>query len=452
MAVAHVQAMLPDLHIEQADPAGDAAGLARLAGWCLRHVSPLVAADSRDGIFIDVTGCTHLFGATADDGEAALLTQLTGRLTQAGIAARIAIADTPGAAHALARHGNVAIAPSGSLRKVLAPLPVAALRLPDGTPQTLSRLGFETIGQLMAASRAPLAKRVGSQVLTRLDQVFGDAPEPIEPMLVAEIPRTRLGFPEPIATPEDFSRATHLLCERLCEKLLKKGLGARQVDLVFARIDGATPSIRIGTASASRDPAHLARLLCAKIETIDPGFGIEKMFLSASHTDALGARQTLSELCTETAAPDLAALVDTLANRLGPAKIFRMAPVESDVPERSVRRIAPLPQPKLRIGRTGCRARRACLPRRRASPFSLCCPTTRQNISSGEARPTACDTPTALSAFLANGGKAKPNAGPCATIFGVEDETGQRFWLFRRGDGECLETGDLSWFLHGIFG
>ena len=36
--------------------------------------------------------------------------------------------------------------------------------------------------------------------------------------------------------------------------------------------------------------------------------------------------------------------------------------------------------------------------------------------------------------------------------FQVEDEAGQRFWLFRRGDGERAETGDLAWFMHGAFG
>ena len=36
--------------------------------------------------------------------------------------------------------------------------------------------------------------------------------------------------------------------------------------------------------------------------------------------------------------------------------------------------------------------------------------------------------------------------------FRVEDEAGQRFWLFRRGDGVRGQTGDLSWFLHGLGG
>jgi protein ImuB len=33
----------------------------------------------------------------------------------------------------------------------------------------------------------------------------------------------------------------------------------------------------------------------------------------------------------------------------------------------------------------------------------------------------------------------------------VEDEAGERFWLYRSGDGVEPETGNLAWFVHGIF-
>ncbi|WP_373319847.1 DUF6504 family protein, partial [Acetobacter pomorum] len=36
--------------------------------------------------------------------------------------------------------------------------------------------------------------------------------------------------------------------------------------------------------------------------------------------------------------------------------------------------------------------------------------------------------------------------------FRVEDTSGERFWLYRAGDGEHGETGSQGWFLHGIFG
>ncbi len=450
MAVAHALAMLPDLRVEEADPTGDEAALHRLAGWCLRHISPL-AAPCADGVFIDVTGCTHFFSTGADDGEAALLAHLTGRLTQAGFTARAAIAGTPGAAHALARFGTTAIAPHGHQADMFAPLPAAALRLPDDILQTLRRLGFETIGQIMAAPRAPLAKRFGATVLNRLDQLLGRAAEPIEPILIPEIPRARLGFPEPIATPEDLARAINLLCESLCEKCLQRGLGVRQLDLVFSRVDGATPTLRIGTAAANREPAHLARLLIEKRETIDPGFGIEHMMLTASLTDTLGARQTLSDLRLDTSAGDLAGLVDTIANRLGAQKIFRLAAVESDVPERSARKIPPL-----------SRAQNCTWPERLPRPPRLFTPP--QNIivlallpdhapkhfvwRRRPYRVVCADGPERI---FGEWWKNEAERWAVRDYFSVEDIAGQRFWLFRRGDGEQSITGDLNWFLHGIF-
>lgn len=36
--------------------------------------------------------------------------------------------------------------------------------------------------------------------------------------------------------------------------------------------------------------------------------------------------------------------------------------------------------------------------------------------------------------------------------FQVEDEAGERYWIFRAGDGEDAATGTHRWFLHGIFG
>ena len=63
-----------DLQTRDADPAADAAALRRLALWCLRY-TPIVAtwdeAGGADGLFLDITGCAHLFG-----GEERLLADL----------------------------------------------------------------------------------------------------------------------------------------------------------------------------------------------------------------------------------------------------------------------------------------------------------------------------------------------------------------------------------------
>ena len=89
-----------------------------------------------------------------------------------------------------------------------------------------------------------------------------------------------------------------------------------------------------------RDTKRLTRLLCDRLETIDPGFGIERMTLTATITEPLAYRPTTTAF--EAPEPDISGLIDTLVGRVGAKHLFRFAAVESDLPERSVRRTAPL--------------------------------------------------------------------------------------------------------------
>jgi len=81
-------------------------------------------------------------------------------------------------------------------------------------------------------------------------------------------------------------------------------------------------------------------LLCDKIEAVDPGFGIERMRAFATIAEPLTPRQANSPLTIEPQV-DVTSLVDTLANQIGGDHLFRFAAIESDVPERSVKRIPP---------------------------------------------------------------------------------------------------------------
>ncbi len=444
MAVSQAQALVAGLEIAEATPEADDAALARLAAWCLR-LSPLTAACPPDGVWIDSTGAAHLFG-----GEPAMLRLLLEKLTARGLTARAALADTPGCAHAVARFGGAHVVPTGGTQSALSPLPVAALRLDPDTVSALRRLGFDRVGQLMAAPRAPLARRFGRDALRRLDQALGAEKEPLEPVHPPGLCRTRQSFPEPIATPDDLARVTALLANALCEKLRRRQQGACRLDLIFQRVDGTVQAVRVGTSAPSRDAAHLTRLLTAQIENIDPGFGIEAVTLAAPLTDALGATQTLSAL-TAPAAADLSGLVDSLRNRLGETRVFRARPVQSDVPERSVVRVPPAV------------AEGFCWPDRLPRPPRLLTPP--REIEAVALLP---DHAPARFTWRGRAHVVRRADGP-ERVFGewwraadevfavrdyfqVEDEAGQRFWLFRRGDGEAAETGDLRWFLHGWFG
>jgi len=445
MAVAKAQALIPGLVVQDTDPQGDAAALERLAVWAFKRYSPVVAADPPDGLRLDMAGAAHLLG-----GEPAFLSDISRRLADSGTAARIAIAPTYGAAHGLARFGrSPALVQPGDLAASLAPLPIAALRLDAAVIDGLRRLGVETIGELAALPRASLALRFGPEVGRRLDQAYGRVSEPFELVEAPELVRVRRAFAEPIGAPETLARYTGKLVVQLCEELERQGLGARRLDLLFTCVDNRIEAIRAGTARPLRDVKRMTRLLCDKIETIAPGFGIELMTLTASIAEPLSYRNASSLI--EPATPDLSDLVDTLANRMAHGRLYRCAPFPSEVPERSVQRVEPLAPP---LGVTWP----ADWPR----PARLLDPP-----APVEAMALLPDHPPASFTWGGVRRRVKRADGP-ERIFGewwvrdgelsavrdyfqVEDEVGERFWLFRRGDGEDPNTGNHRWYLHGIF-
>ena len=165
------RALDPGLQAVAADVAGDAALLARLARWASRW-SPLVEIDGDDGLRLDVTGVAHLFG-----GEAGLVRDIEARFEAMGLTCRVAVAPTSGAAWGLARYPSPDPLLHGEreLSDLLAPLPVAALRLPPGPTRTLELLGLKTIGQLAGVPRRSLARRFreADTPLDALDRMLG---------------------------------------------------------------------------------------------------------------------------------------------------------------------------------------------------------------------------------------------------------------------------------------
>lgn len=448
MEAARAQALIGNLVMKDADGGGDAAGLEKLALWALRRYSPIVAMDPPDGLVIDMTGAAHLLG-----GEAPMLADVTDRLTKAGLTAHVAMADSWGAAHAAARsiRQSTWLIPAGESRAILARLSIARLRLAAETVAGLRRLGFETIGELAATPRAPLALRFGSEVGRRLDQAFGALAEIITPIRPDELVSVRRAFAEPIAAPETLHRYTRKIVEALCAELEAKALGARRLDLLFFRVDNRIEAIRVGTSTPVRDAKRLTRLLGDKIETVEPGFGVEIMTLTATLAEPLTPKQRVNSLVEEVEA-DVSDLIDTLANRVGSQRVYALQAIPSDVPERSVAMAPPLPA-------AAADDRPAQWPR----PSRLLAPP--EVIDAIAMLP---DHPPVAFTWRGVRRRVKRADGP-ERIFGewwkrdaelaavrdyfrVEDEAGERFWIYRAGDGEDTETGSHRWFMHGLFG
>lgn len=446
MATTQAQALIADLDVRDADPAGDADALDRLALWAMHRYAPVCQSDPPDGLAIDITGAAHLKG-----GETALLRDLVTRLRHVGVSGRGVVAPTYGAAHAAARfRTELQIIHDDGIDAVLASLPLEALRLPADLPTGLRRMGFERIGDISHRPRAPLQLRFGAELGRRLDQAYGRSGEPLIPVEAPETPRVERVFAEPIGASETLARYAAALVEALCSTLEARGLGARRLDWLCFRVDNRIEAVRVGLAQPVRDIGRLTRLLMDRIETIEPGFGIERMTLAASSAEPLNWRPAAARLGAEPE-PDVSILVDTLANRIGADRLYRLAPVESDVPERSIRKVAPLsaptglgwvpewPRPARLFSRPEPIETMALLPDNPPTHFTWRGVRRRIRRADGPER------------IFGEWGRRDAEMWAVRDYFQVEDDAGERFWLFRAGDGEDASTGSQAWFIHGRF-
>ena len=469
MALTMARAQVPGLEVRAADPEGDATDLNGLAELLARRWSPVVAVSDADGLFIDLTGVAHLHG-----GEARFARRLLRLLARHGVTARIAITDTTGSAWALARHGGggaALIVEPGEHVSAVAPLPVAALRLERASLEMLARLGVDTAGQLLAMPRAPLVRRFGKAIVLRLDQATGCLAEPLDPVVPPTSVTVEQRFAEPIATAEAIEHWLRQLMPRLACALAEAGQGARSVELIAARVDGVPQRLRLGFARPTREAAHMLRLALRRIEEIEPGFGIDAMALHVHRADPLGP-EPLSPALTDRQVPDLAPLVDTLANRIGSERLWRAEPVESDVPERSVAPAPPLDPPVKRGTRLKRDDVRLLDGRSLDHPWHPRWPRPVRLLRRPErvhhVMAELPDQPPRRFTWRGRTYRVIRADGPeriagewwrrpaerqaVRDYFRVEVESGQRFWLYRRGDGVRGETGDLSWYLHGRVG
>ena len=373
-------AICPALLTVPADPLAEARFLGVLRRWAGRF-SPWVADEPPASLLIDLTGTSHLFG-----GETAVLARVAEDCAELGLTVRAGIADTAGAAWALARYGRsmaaplrsgdaidqearatrsraakrrgwerggslprpvvargagtAMIAPPGHLIEALRPLPLAALRLEADVVDRLMRLGLRQVGDLILLPRAALARRFGMETLRRLDQALGMEPEPVNPVRPPLHFAVRLTLPDPIGLRADVEAALDRLLPPFCEKLQAKGRGVRRLVFQAFRADGGISSVEVGLARAANTPDRIRPLLHLKLDRIDAGFGIDCLRLEALATEAQAPLQHRSPL-EHAAQPGrsnphaLDDLVGRLGARLGDGAVTRLHPAESHVPAKS---------------------------------------------------------------------------------------------------------------------
>lgn len=462
---ADARAMIPHLICKPADVEADARALTALAVWAERW-SPSVSLDpggeGLEGLFLDVTGATHLFG-----GEAALAAQIRDRLAGAGARARVAMAPTPGAAWALARWGAAGdggcIADEETARDLLAPLPVEALRIDERTLTQARRFGLKRIGDLYPMPRAGLARRfrdgAGVGLVQRLDQALGFAGEALT--LVRPPPKYRAwqAWMEPVGDIEGVEARLAELAADLSAPLVRDGQGAKALTLTGFRSDGGTTRLSVRMGRPGRDAGIWLRLFReAGLGRLELGFGLDALMLTADEVEVMTARQGALESEAEAKqAESLAALIDRLTARLGEDRVLTAEAVDSWVPERAERWRPALGRPLAAPG--GMDGRRPILLLDPPEPVEAIAELpdgaparfTWRRLSR---RVTRADGPERLSPEW---WRPRPDDRQARTrdYYRVEDDAGGRYWLFREGlygrefSGGAEERAP-SWWMHGV--
>ncbi|MEO1198284.1 MAG: DNA polymerase Y family protein [Pseudomonadota bacterium] len=453
LTLADARARVPHLKAVEMDRTADADWLGWIANGCDRY-TPMVDMVAPDMIRLDITGCAHLFG-----GEAALRDDLIARLSRIASATRSCIAGTPQAARALARFGvGHTIVPTGADVDAVAPLRVAALEAGQETSQALIRAGLKTIGDLAARPRTPLAARFGSGLTTQLARLLGEENIGITPRRITPSCTAERRFAEPVADVETALGTLQGLAVQIAGSLERRGEGGRAFEASFFRTDGAVARLWVDTAKPVRAPETVLRLFRERIDTLhdplDPGFGYDLIRLAVM---ASGPFETVQHSLDgrEVADDDVAALIDRLTTRLGRDAVIRFVPIESHIPERSVRAVPAGQSPQETS--TWDTAFPDEAPSRPLLMFDR-----PQPIEAVAEIPDGPPLKFRWRRVLHDVARAegperiapewwrKDESCPTRDYFRVEDAQGRRFWVFR--DGLYHEEDRAPrWFLHGLF-
>jgi protein ImuB len=442
MVVADARAVISSLQVLDDIPGLSTKLLTGIGEWCIRF-APAVSVDEPNGLLLDVTGCAHLWGT-----EKEYLTDIYKRIRQFGYDISMAIADTIGAAWAMARFGKGSpIVESGQQLTALLGLPAAALRMEPAIAERLEKLGLRQVKDFIHLPRPSLRRRFGEALLQRINQALGHEEEWISPLQPIEPYQERLPCLEPIVTATGIEIAIQRLLDALCKRLQQEGKGLRIATLKGYRVDGKMVSIGIGTNRPSCNSQHLFKLFELKIDSIEPALGIELFTLSAQKVEEVLVTQ--EKLWAQNGGLDdmeLSQLLDRIEGKMGSHCIHRYVPDAHYWPERSF---------KLALS----------LNEKPTTPWKLDRPRPLQMLFKPQAIEVTApipDYPPMLFRYKGTLHKIIKADGPeriepewwlqdgeHRDYYVVEDEEGKRYWLFRSGHYDAAKS--WQWFIHGFF-
>ncbi|HEX9469006.1 MAG TPA: DNA polymerase Y family protein, partial [Bradyrhizobium sp.] len=421
------------------------------------------ALDSPHGLFLDITGCAHLFG-----GEAALMRMVCGVLSAQGFTVSAAIAGTSVCARTMTRHVHGRIVGDGEEADAVQPLPVSALGADDAITRGLRRAGLKTIGDVASRARHEITARFGAGFTTLLEQALGQGDAPISPRKPLPDYIVEKRFAEPVATEGVISATLSTLAGMLVAAMAKQGKGARRLEASFFRTDGAVRAIVVDTGQPVTKAEMIDRLFRERLDALndplDPGFGFDLIRLSASRTEIVVQQQRDLDANVHDN-DELAALIDRIAARIGGRRVVVHLPQDTHIPERAVL-AAPAQHHLAAVTHAVWPARAESEPPLRPLRlFEKPEPIKVPFATVPDGPPHHFTWRRATHVVVRVEGPERiamewwKQDGQALTrdYFRIEDEAGLRFWIYRDGlYGSELVTEEgkpapSNWFVHGLF-
>lgn len=333
-------------------PHNDQRALQKLASECQRF-SPLVAlenAEEPSALMLEVNGLAPLWAETQGQGELRLLQTVDQWSKGQRLVMLAAIAPTPGLAWAAAHfpewlsceNQDRRMIPAGSCREIARQLPVDSLRVDEPTVETLHSLGIESIGQLLSLPKTSLRSRFGPELLWRLKQLLGDAPEPLsfyesDQPLVAQWP-----FETAVRNGDVLESVLGRLLEQLTQILAHRQCGALRVRILYfldaSRHEPSSKRIELRLFRPTTCPKELAELAALQIAELHFSHAVKTIRVQIVETTPLEVRQRkLFDDESQQNSHELALLVNRLSSRVGSNRVLRIEKQSSHDPRRSFR-------------------------------------------------------------------------------------------------------------------
>lgn len=433
MRLSAAQTLVDDLHVLTRDAAAEQAAVSSIAAWCGQFTST-VSLLSPDAVLLEIGASLRLFG-----GLPRLRQTIDAGITALGYHVQTGIAPTPLGAWWLAR-ANIAepATDNEQLRAALARVPLRCMALESDVMAVLQGVGLRTVGDCRRLPRDALARRCGVTFINMLDRALGDAPDPRPLFVPPPYFTSRLPLPAAVDDCAMLLFAIHRLVLELAGFLQAREAGVPGFVLQLCHQGRAPTTVAIGLVSASRDAAHLLRLVRTQMERTPLPDTVHEVALVARDIRPLVATATTLFDTAETRGGDhWTALVEQLRARLGDDAVTGLQLVADHRPERAWHYCAPGED---RPGVSNA-ARPLWL---LVEPLLLRQRDHRPLLPGHHGALTLRRGPERIESGWWDGGDVMRD------YFAARHDDGIRVWLFRE---RCPDaTGQRRWFLHGIFG